>query len=327
MTNFGFGEKWVGWMTTCISTTRISVLVNGSPTSEFSPMKGLRHGDPLSHFLFNIVVEGLNIVMERAKEEGLIIGASVGPNELKLSHLQFADDTIIFCEAEWEEVIAVKGILRCFELMSGLKINSIKVRYGKEEAAMWKQVVCSKYGGLGGRWYPLFIRSVWMSNTWQDMLSVTVANTTLPEFFLQNFKLVIGNGRRFQFWTDRWCNNQNLSVTFPRLFTLSVDKDGNLFDFFHRREVDSDWKLVFRRPLLAWEDEEVLKLNDLLQNAPRLNEGVLDSCSWLARPSGAFIVASTWKWVEASQGPDFTVTRSIWNNLAPPKVQFLSWLA
>lgn len=38
-------------------------------------------------------------------------------------------------------------------------------------------------------------------------------------------------------------------------------------------------------------------------------------------------MASTWKWMEASQGVDFTIARCIWNNLAPPKVQFLSWRA
>ncbi|XP_028063785.1 uncharacterized protein LOC114267000 [Camellia sinensis] len=42
LTNFGFGEKWVRWMKTCISTARVSVRVNGSPTTEFSLMKGLR---------------------------------------------------------------------------------------------------------------------------------------------------------------------------------------------------------------------------------------------------------------------------------------------
>ncbi|XP_028101954.1 uncharacterized protein LOC114301226 [Camellia sinensis] len=97
--------------------------------------------------------------------------------------------------------------------------------------------------------------------------------------------------------------------------------------FFHRRVADSDWNLAFKRPLLAWEEEEVQKLNDLLQNVPRLNEGVTDSCSWVAHPFEEFTVASTWKWMEASQGVDCTVTRCIWNNLAPPKVQFLSWLA
>lgn len=55
--------------------------------------------DPLSPFLFNLVAEGLNILLERAKELGLIKGAAVSHSDLKVSHLQFADDTIIFCEA------------------------------------------------------------------------------------------------------------------------------------------------------------------------------------------------------------------------------------
>lgn len=123
MQNFGFGEKWVGWIKECISTPRISVLVNGSPTTEFSPQKGLRQGDPLSHFLFNIVAKGLNILLERAKRKGLIKGALVGHQGLKISHLQFAYDTIIFREATWDEIIIIKRILRCFEMVSGLKIN------------------------------------------------------------------------------------------------------------------------------------------------------------------------------------------------------------
>lgn len=123
MANLGFGDRWIGWMKTCITTARVSVLVNGSPTNEFSPQKGLRQRDPLSPFLFNIAAEGLNILLERAKSQGLFKGATVGSAKLKLSHLQFADDTILLCEAEQEEIINAKRILRCFEVMSGLKIN------------------------------------------------------------------------------------------------------------------------------------------------------------------------------------------------------------
>ncbi|XP_028059522.1 uncharacterized protein LOC114263217 [Camellia sinensis] len=54
---------------------------------------------------------------------------------------------------------------------------------------------------------------------------------------------------------------------------------------------------------------------------------MVDSCSWVAQPSEEFTVASVWKWMEARQGVDITVTRCIWINLAPPKAQFLSWLA
>ncbi|CAL5358449.1 unnamed protein product [Camellia sinensis] len=122
LANFGFGAKWVSWIKECVTSASISILVNGSPTSEFKPQRGLRQGDPLSPFLFNVVAEGLNILLERAKQLGLIKGAVVG-SDLRITHLQFADDTILFCEAEWEEILNIKRILRCFEIMSGLQIN------------------------------------------------------------------------------------------------------------------------------------------------------------------------------------------------------------
>ncbi|CAL5336762.1 unnamed protein product [Camellia sinensis] len=91
---------------------RVSVLVNGSPTEEFQPQKELRQGDPLSHFLFIIAAEALNLLLARAVEKGLFRGASVGSNDLRISHLQFADDTIVLCEGGQEEVINIKRVLR-----------------------------------------------------------------------------------------------------------------------------------------------------------------------------------------------------------------------
>lgn len=68
------------------------------------------------------------------------------------------------------------------------------------------------------------------------------------------------------------------------------------------------------------------KLNDLLSNSPTLNAEVEDSCYWLAHSSGSFTVASVWQRMESSKGPEKSITRSIWRNIAPPKVQFLCWL-
>lgn len=122
MNEFGFRVRWRGWIWECLQSSRCSVLVNGLPTAEFKPSKDLRQGDPLSPFLFNIVAEGLNMLMLRARPLGLLSGVTMG-NDVMISHLQFTDDTIIFCEAKLEEVMVVKRILRCFELVSGLKIN------------------------------------------------------------------------------------------------------------------------------------------------------------------------------------------------------------
>ena len=47
-----FGDQWRKWITTCVSTTRLSVLINGSLTSEFTASCGLWQGNPLFHLLF-----------------------------------------------------------------------------------------------------------------------------------------------------------------------------------------------------------------------------------------------------------------------------------
>ncbi|CAL5392116.1 unnamed protein product [Camellia sinensis] len=123
LSRFGFGDKWIAWIRECVTSARVSVLVNGSPIEEFCPQNGLRQGDPLSPFLFNIVAKGLNILLPRALEKNLIKGVKVGTHGVLVSHLQFANDSILFCEAEVQEVVNIKRILRCFELISGLKIN------------------------------------------------------------------------------------------------------------------------------------------------------------------------------------------------------------
>ncbi|XP_028092016.1 uncharacterized protein LOC114292296 [Camellia sinensis] len=123
LSNFGFGDKWVEWIKECITSARISVLINGSPIGEFSPQRGLRQGDPFSPFLFNIATKGLSLLLSRALELEIIKGVKIGSGSVGLTHLQFADDSILFCEADLVEVRNLKRILRWFEVLSGLKIN------------------------------------------------------------------------------------------------------------------------------------------------------------------------------------------------------------
>lgn len=123
LSKFGFGPKWSSWIKNWVSTVRLSVLVNGSLVEEFSPQRGLRQGDPLSPFLFNIAAEGLHILLTKAQDLGLINGVKVGSNGVVLSHLQFTNDSLLFCEAKEAEVRDLKRVLRCFKIMSELKIN------------------------------------------------------------------------------------------------------------------------------------------------------------------------------------------------------------
>ena len=126
----GFDPKWIRWIQGCLKSTSISVLINGSPTKEFYPQKGLRQGDPLSPLLFNIVAEGLSGLMTKAIEGGLYKGFLVGTKKVEVSLLQYADDTIFLGEATLANVRTIKAILRAFEIASGLKINFTKSSCG-----------------------------------------------------------------------------------------------------------------------------------------------------------------------------------------------------
>ena len=123
MEKFGFGTKWRSWISGCLHNARSSILVNGSPTDEFELFKGLRQGDPLSPFLFILAMESLHSLTCKAEELGLFKGATIGSDNMSISHLMYADDVIFFGEWSWVNTQNLISMLRVFFLISGLKIN------------------------------------------------------------------------------------------------------------------------------------------------------------------------------------------------------------
>ncbi|XP_016465037.2 uncharacterized protein LOC107787931 [Nicotiana tabacum] len=91
----------------CISTVSYSILINGAPAGFFPSQRGLRQEDPLSPFLFFIAMEGLNDMLKVAQTKDWIKGfkvSSKADSHKRISHLQYADDTLVFCEAKREQV-------------------------------------------------------------------------------------------------------------------------------------------------------------------------------------------------------------------------------
>ena len=99
MRRLGFCPKWIHWIEGYLSSASVSILVNGSPTNEFIPQRGLRQGDPLAPLLFNIIAEGLTGLMREALDKKLFSSFLVRKNNKAVNILQYTDDTIFFGEA------------------------------------------------------------------------------------------------------------------------------------------------------------------------------------------------------------------------------------
>ena len=122
----GFGPKWIRWIHWCISTASFSIMFNGSPAGFFRSSRGLRQGDPLSPYLFVVGMEVLSCLLKRAVDGNFISGCRLGNREggeMVISHLLYADDAIVFCEANSEQLMCLRWTLMWFEAVSGLKIN------------------------------------------------------------------------------------------------------------------------------------------------------------------------------------------------------------
>jgi hypothetical protein len=104
-------------------------VINSSPEGFFTSSRGLRQGEPLSPLLFLIVMEVLSRMLKKVESKGLIHGFSAGcnvSNGLHISHLLYADDTILFCDADMSQLLYVRMVLTCFEAATGLRVNMSK---------------------------------------------------------------------------------------------------------------------------------------------------------------------------------------------------------
>ena len=126
MRKLGFEERWIDLMMVCVKSVSYSILVNGEPKGLIRPSRGIRQGDPLSPFFFLLCMEGLHSLITKANNEGSIRGFSLRRRSPRLTHLRFANDSLLFCRANRHDSLKVLEILATYESVSGQQINRRK---------------------------------------------------------------------------------------------------------------------------------------------------------------------------------------------------------
>ncbi|KAH9709496.1 putative reverse transcriptase/RNA-dependent DNA polymerase [Citrus sinensis] len=122
MSNLGFSAKWISLIMSCITTTCFSVLINGNPVGLIKPERGLRQGCPLSPYLFILCAEAFSNLLNQAEREQKIRGLKFA-QDITITHLLFADDSLVFSKASVADCKYLKGIFDCYAKASGQIFN------------------------------------------------------------------------------------------------------------------------------------------------------------------------------------------------------------
>ncbi|KAK1312126.1 putative ribonuclease H protein [Acorus calamus] len=218
----GFNSQWISMIEHCIGTVKASILINGEPAGYFPICRGLRQGDPLSPVLFALVANIFSSMCSKAAAEGWLVGLSCVIEGTQLTHLQYADDTMVFVSPK--------------ATPSVLWVRLFRERYDND--------------GSTSRFLTPSNHMTFLCRSW----------FVLAQEFNQSFKWQLGNGDQIRFWRDKWCGDFPFCMGFPNLFQLAENKEGTVNAVWREedgwrielRRITSEW-LVEEDDKLHWE--------------------------------------------------------------------------
>ncbi|GJT97313.1 hypothetical protein Tco_1092831 [Tanacetum coccineum] len=178
---FGFHDRMIHWIMECVTSTSFSLSINGVLHGYFKGQRGLHQGDPMSPYLFTLIMEILTLILQRRVREDNSFTYHRYCDKLDIINLYFTDDLFLFAHGDAASAQVIMGALHEFKLTSGLTpslpkrtayfcnvLNHTKLSIlnilpfeeghlpvkGKTKVA-W-EVVClpKKEGGIGSMYWP-----------------------------------------------------------------------------------------------------------------------------------------------------------------------------
>ncbi|GJT88085.1 RNA-directed DNA polymerase, eukaryota [Tanacetum coccineum] len=285
---FGFSQKWCNWIKGCLKTAMGSVLVNGSPTPEFQFHKGLKQGDPISPFLFILVMETLHLSFKRVINENLYKGLKINLQKSKLLGIGVNSNVV-------ERAASTVG---CSTFPSPFKYFGVKVGGNMSRIDSWDEVITKV--------------STRLSKRKIKTLSIGI---NLTQFIRKK----VGNGVKSLFWEKCWVGEIAFKSLVPRLFALEESKSISVADKLNHPSLVHSFR---RLPRGGAEEDQLAMLCSRLDNVILSNMD--DRWCWNLNASGSFSIKSTRSYIDDLMLPNLNVPTR-WVKVVPIKVNIHAW--
>lgn len=142
----GFPASLVNLIERCITSVSYKILLNGQPSPNFLPERGLRQGDLLTPYLFILCVDVLLGLLKKEVNTKKIHGTQVARKTPVIPHLFFADDCLLFARSNQGEADRIMAMLMVYEEASGqvIKLDKMEVSFSRNLMVEENLSICSR---------------------------------------------------------------------------------------------------------------------------------------------------------------------------------------
>ena len=116
----------ISYLKSSLLLKSLFLFINGTPEGFFEISRGIIQGDPLSTFLYIIMVESFGRATKKAYNNKEMKGVTVTKNIPNITHQQYANDTILPGQSSQKEAVNVKSIIEKYMKASRQKVNEAK---------------------------------------------------------------------------------------------------------------------------------------------------------------------------------------------------------